>query len=141
MPQAAQEAVRREGFGDEGLRRLETVYGPDPSLAGAVLTTDYRLRREEGVEGTENATSDASNRQPFLDALATEIACFEKLLELHETAADGLAQAQAEAQNSLSASDTQRLARYETFLDRQFERLVKQFNDWRLLHSEPKHNW
>jgi len=62
--------------------------------------------------------------------VAAEIACFEKLLELHETTAVGLAEAHAGAQNALSASDTLRFTRYETFLDRQFERLVKQFNEW-----------
>jgi len=50
---AAQEAVRQEGFCDEGLRRLETVHGPDPGLAGAVLITNHRQRRETGKESGE----------------------------------------------------------------------------------------
>ena len=126
----AQEAVRQEGFGEEGLRRLETVYGPDPGLAGAVLLTNYRQRREMSIQGAADVAADASGRQDFLDMLAAEIACFEKLLELHETSAVGVAQAQAGAQNALSPADTQRFTRYEAFLDRQFERLVKQFNEW-----------
>lgn len=133
---AAQEAVRREGFAEEGLKRLETVYGPDPGLAGAVLLANYRQRHEPGLEGAEDAAPDPSGRQAFLDILAAEIACFEKLLELHEATAGDLAQAQAEAQNALLPADTQRFTRYETFLDRQFERLVKQFNEWRSLHSQ-----
>lgn len=132
---AAQDAVRREGFGDEGLRRLETVYGPDPGLAGAILLANYRQRREDGKEEAEEAAPDASSRQVFLEMLAAEIACFEKLLELHETTAASLAEAHAGAQNALSQSDTQRFTRYETFLDRQFERLVKQFNEWRDVQS------
>lgn len=132
---AAQEAVRGEGFGDEGLRQLETVYGPDPGLAGAILLANYQQFRETGQEAVEHTAPDTSSRQVFLDMLAAEIACFEKLLELHETSAGNLAQAQAEAQNALSESDTQRFTRYEAFLDRQFERLVKQFNEWHRVHS------
>lgn len=133
---AAQEAVRREGFGDEGLRRFEAVYGPDPGLAGAILLANYRQFREAGQEAVEDASPDTSSRQVFLDMLAAEIACFEKLLELHETGTVDVAQAQAEGQNALSESDTRRFTRYEAFLDRQFERLVKQFNEWRSLHHK-----
>lgn len=132
---AAQEAVRQEGFGDEGLRRLETVYGPDPGLAGAVMLGNYRQRREAGKEGAEDAAPDTGSRQAYLDMLAAEIACFEKLLELHETTAVSMAQAQAGAQNALSPSDVQRFTRYEAFLDRQFERLLRQFNEWHETHS------
>ena len=131
---AAQEALQREGFGDEGLRRLETVYGPEPGLAGALLLANYRKRRGTGQVGARDAAPDASGRQVFMDMLAAEIACFEKLLELHESTAVSLAQAQAGAQNALSQSDTQRFTRYETFLDRQFERLMKQFSEWRDFH-------
>jgi len=128
---AAQEAVRREGFGDEGLKGLETVYGPDPGLAGAVLFSNYRQRRENGNDGAQDAASDPSSQQAFLDMLAAEMACFEKLLELHERTAAQVAKANAGAQNALSPSDTQRFTRHESFLDRQFERLVKQFNESR----------
>ncbi len=134
---ATQEALGREGFGDEGLRRLETVYGPDPGLAGAVLLSNYRQRRDDAdKKRAKDAAPDTSSRQIFLDMLAAEIACFQKLLELHETTAVSLAQANAGAQNALSDSDTQRFTRYETFLDRQFERLVKQFNEWRRVKSQ-----
>ena len=131
---ATREAVRQEGFGDEGLRRLETVYGPDPGLAGAALLSNYRQRWENGNQGAQDAASDTSSQQAFLDMLAAEIGCFEKLLELHERIAAEVAEANAGAQNALSPSDTQRFTRYETFLDRQFERLVKQFNEWRREH-------
>lgn len=132
---AAEEAVRQDGFGNEGLTRLEAVYGPDPGLAGAILFANYRQFREAGKEAVEDAPPDTSSRQVFLDMLAAEIACFEKLLELNETIAATLAEAQAGAQNALSESDTQRFTRYETFLDRQFERLVKLFNEWRIRHE------
>jgi hypothetical protein len=133
---AAQEAVEREGFGEEGMRRLEAVYGPDPGLAGAVLLTNYQQGQEGVRGGTNEAAPEPSARQAFLDCVAAEIACFEKLLELHETTAVSLAAAEAGAQSALSHTDTQRIARYETFLDRQFERLVKQFNEWRDAHSD-----
>jgi hypothetical protein len=128
---AAQESVRQDGFSEEGLKRLETVYGPDPGLAGAILLSSYRQRRENGNQGAQDAASDTSSQQAFLDMLAAEIACFEKLLELHERTAAEVAEANAGAQSALSPSDTQRFTRYETFLDRQFERLVKQFNEHR----------
>lgn len=137
---ATQEAVRQEGFGEEGLKRLETVYGPDPGLAGAVLLSNYRQRREVGVDRPEDAEADTASRQGFLDMLAAEIACFEKIRELRETAAASLAETHAFAQHALSPGDTQRFTRYEAFLDRQFERLVKQLNEWREKHarSEPQ---
>ncbi len=133
---AAQEAVAHEGFGEEGLRRLETVYGQDPGLAGAILLANYRQRQETATGRMRDAASDtsrASSRQSFLDALAAEIACFEKL---HETTAVTLDAASAGAQNALSNADTQRFTRYETFLDRQFDRLVKQFIEWREAKSD-----
>ncbi len=133
---AAQEAVAREGFGEEGIKRLEAVYGPDPGLAGAVLLTGYRQGQETAAGGTDEAAQEASGRQAFLASVGAEIACFEKLLELHETTAVSLAAAEAGAQNALSGNDTQRFTRYEAFLDRQFERLVKQFNEWRGAHSD-----
>lgn len=129
---AAQEAVGRERFGEEGLRRLEAVYGPDPGLAGAVLLTNYRQLQETGGE----VGPDAPGRQAFMDSLTAEIACFERLLELHETTAVSLAAANAGAQSALSPADTERFTRSETFLDRQFDRLVKQFSEWRDAHRE-----
>jgi hypothetical protein len=133
---AAQEAVAQEGFGEEGLRRLEMVYGQDPGLAGAILLANYRQRQEAAAGRVQQAAPDASSRQSFLDALAAEIACFEKLQELNETTAVGLAAASAGAQNALSNADAQRFTRYEAFLDRQFDRLVKQFNKWREAHLD-----
>ncbi|HXJ95151.1 MAG TPA: hypothetical protein VMT20_20105 [Terriglobia bacterium] len=47
-----------------------------------------------------------------------------------------LAAASAGAQNALSQAHTQRFTRHEAFLDRQFDRLVKEFNDWREAHSD-----
>jgi hypothetical protein len=133
---AAQEAVGREAFGEEGMKRLEAVYGQDPGLAGAILLTNYRQRQETATGRVPDAAPDVSSRQAFLEALAAEIACFEKLQELHETTAVTLAVAGAGAQNALSAPDAQRFTRYETFLDRQFERLVKQFNEWSSSHPD-----
>ena len=133
---AAQEAVAQEGFGEEGLRRLETVYGQDPGLAGAILLANYRQRQEAAAGRVQDAAPDASSRQSFLDALAAEIACFGRLQELHETTAVSLAAASAGARNALSNADAQRFTRYEAFLDRQFDRLVKQFNEWREAHSD-----
>jgi hypothetical protein len=133
---AAQEAVGREGFGEEGLKQLEAVYGPDPGLAGAVLLAGYHQCREEASGRTKEAAPDASGRHAFMESLMAEVACFEKLLELHEAAAESLAVVSAGAQHALSGSDSQRFTRYEAFLDRQFERLVKQFTEWRASHSD-----
>ena len=129
---AARGAVEREGFGEEGRKRLEAVYGPDPGLAGAVLLTKYHERENEGAAGqAEPAAEDAGARQAFLEMLEAEIACFERLLELEQETGDAWAQARWESQDLPSDSDTRRITRYEAFLDHQFDRLVKQFRDAR----------
>lgn len=133
---AAEEALAREGFGDEGLKRLEAVYGPDPGLAGAVLLASYHQHQQLAARKAKNAAQSTSARQTFLELLTAEIACFEKLLELHETAARAMAATSALAQSALSTADSQRITRYEAFLDRQFERLVKQFNEWHDSHPQ-----
>ena len=153
---AAQEAVEREGFTETGLRYLEGVYGPDPGLAGAAVLARCRQHLENSaaaidVSAIDNVNPDAAtagldtgqqalrpaeaqpdtSRRDFLELLAAEIACFEKLLEIHEKGSEDLARAQWDAQNSLSDADARRILRHETFLDRQFERLLKQFHQHR----------
>jgi len=128
---AAREAVEREGFGgEEAGKRLETVYGPNPGLAGTALLGAYHQNRQERAAG-EAASEEPGARAAFLESLAAEIACFEKLLELHEKADEELAQTRREAQSALSEADSRRLTRYEAFLDRQFDRLLKQLNERR----------
>lgn len=128
----AQGAVEREGFGEEGLARLEAVYGPEPGLAGAVVLTSYEERRKEAVPGEAGPRAEEGGaKQAFLELLASEIACFEKLLELEEKADDEPARARWESQDLLSEADSRRLTRYEAFLDCQFDRLVKRFREWR----------
>jgi hypothetical protein len=151
---AAYATVEREGFGAGGLAQLETVYGRDPGLAGAVLLATYRQHCGEGSAAEQSAIptqaepcteeaagppcgpapqgalavmpEEAAARQNFLESLQTEILCFEKLLEVHEKANDELAQAHWQAQGILSDADSKRVTRYEASLDRQYERLMNQ---------------
>jgi len=127
---AAKGAVEREGFGEEGRKRLEAVYGPDPGLAGAVLLTKYHEQENAVATGqAEPAAEDAGAGQAFREMLEAEIACFERLLELEQETGDELAQARWQSQNLPSDSDTRRITRYEASLDQQFDRLVKQLKD------------
>jgi len=124
------EVVEREGFGAEGRKCLEAVYGPDPGLAGALLLIKYHEQQNAGApDACGPASEDAAGRQVFLRILEAEIVCFERLLELEEKARDELAQARLEAQNLPSEADARRITRYEAFLDQQFDRLVKRFKD------------
>ncbi|HEV2175818.1 MAG TPA: hypothetical protein VGW33_01225 [Terriglobia bacterium] len=141
---AAQELVEREGFGEEGLKRLETVYGRDPGLAGAALMSDYHRHQAGACSGDvlvaadvgstgdpEPSPQQAASRPAFMAALETEIACFEKLLDLEENLAERLAAAEWQAQGALSDVDSRRITRHEAFLDRQFEALVREYREWR----------
>jgi len=127
---AAGEAVEREGFGEEGLRQLEAVYGPNPGLAGAVLLAGYNQRRQEVAAGMAEP-EEAEARRSFLASLGAEVACFEKLLEMQERTDEELARARWQAQGALSGSAAKRIVGYEAFLERQFDRLMKQLNERR----------
>jgi hypothetical protein len=128
---AVRQAVEKEGFGEQGWKRLEAVYGPNPGLAGAALLANYRecQKAASEPEASRPAGEDRNNqKQTFLTRLDADISCFEQLHELHQVSSDRLAEAQVDALSVLPRQELGRILEYETFLDRQFERLLKQYS-------------
>jgi hypothetical protein len=131
---AARQMVESEGFGEAALNRLEAVYGQDPGLAGAVLLASYREcqrapdlstpRREPPEEGHPSLAG-------FLALLDSEISSFEMLQEIYRASRAQLAAALRETLSTLPSEDLSRILRYEEFLDRQYERLARQFHEHR----------
>jgi hypothetical protein len=125
----ARRAVETEGFGDAGLKRLEAVYGPDPGLAGAALLTGYYENQKLPLTtGSPSPGEEFRTRQTeFLALLDVEIGSFEKLQDLHRASGDELTAALRETFTILSGDDLNGIMRYEALLDRQYDRLLKQF--------------
>ncbi len=122
---AARQTVESEGFSEAGLKRLEAVYGPHPGLAGAAVLSCYRECQKTLPDGSQQEES-PQYRTEFLALLDGEIGNFEELQDLHQASRDELAAALRETLSILPNSDLSRILRYETFLDRQYERLLKQ---------------
>ncbi|HTV53358.1 MAG TPA: hypothetical protein VMI06_00410 [Terriglobia bacterium] len=125
---AARRSVEAEGFGEGGLKRLEAVYGPDPGLAGAALLTSYHESQKAApATGSLSSAEDfQARRAEFLALLDVEISSFEKLQDLHRASGDELGAALRETMTILPSEDLDRITRYETVLDRQYDRLVRQ---------------
>jgi hypothetical protein len=135
--QAARQAVQMEGFGEQAWKRIKAVYGPDPGLAGAALLASFR---ECQKAGSAACSEDERQKQQaaFLTLLDAEIGCFQKLQELHQACGDQLAAAMAESMSVLPSDDLKRILRYETFLDRQFDRLLKQYRECKTLSKSKR---
>jgi hypothetical protein len=131
------QVVESEGFTEAGLRRLDAVYGPHPGLAGAAVLSCYR-ECQKTVPGSSSSPQEESPRYrtEFLALLDGEIGDFEKLQDLHQVSRNELTAALRETLNILPNGDLSRILRYESFLDRQYERLVKQYEQWQADEGE-----
>jgi hypothetical protein len=125
---AARRTVEIEGFGEAGLKRLEAVYGPDPGLAGAALLASYHESQKPApaTGSPPPAEESGTRRTEFLALLDAEISSFEKLQDLHRASGEELTAALRETATLLPSEDLNRIMRYETVLDRQYDSLLKQ---------------
>jgi hypothetical protein len=124
----ARQLIGSEGFGEAGLKRLEAVFGPNPGLAGAALLARYRqCQRTNSPTDAPSAPPDPqADRSAFLALLDAEITSFRKLRRLNQISSDQLAAAVQGTLQMLPSDDLNRILRYESFLDRQYERLLEQ---------------
>ena len=130
--QTARRVLETEGFCEAGLKRLEAVYGPDPGLAGAALLASYRGCQKGAPDAFSPAHPEArANQTDFLALLDCEISAFQTLQELDEISQTELVAAERETLIMLPGKHQTRILRYEGFLDRQYERLLEQFEDYR----------
>jgi hypothetical protein len=132
---AARRRAESEGFGESVLSRLEAVYGPGAGLAGAVSVASYNERQKGSPDSSTPLPQRAEEGRPslasFLGVLDSEISAFEMLQEIHRASRTQLAAARRETLATLPSEDLSRILRYEGFLDRQYERLAKQFQEHR----------
>jgi hypothetical protein len=128
--QGVRQAVETEGFGEQGWKRLEAVYGPNPGMRGAALLASFReCEKTASGSGSPLPSDEAGNqKQAFLAQLDEEIGCFE-ILQEHQTSADCVVEARAHSLTILPAGDSDRILRYEKFLDQQFDRLLMRYSE------------
>jgi len=134
------DSIESEGFKEDKLIYLTVVYGHECVNPGRNLTDLFKRgcqEVQEAKDGTGTAAGEAQEtRRVFLDALEKEMGSLEKRAEL-------LYARQLEAIDPLrdsrllpSQEDLDKIVRYETSLERQFERKVQQLVAWRRVKGE-----
>jgi len=127
-------SVEREGFTPQGFELLTTVYGSSPGVTGVGLISQYkaqleRLKCEAQTEGEEERSA---ARESFQESLSREIEAFAVRARALQLAKDmPLPQAVKDSQLIPAEEDMERILRYETALERQFERKLQQLVAWR----------
>jgi hypothetical protein len=124
--ESARQAIETGGFGEDGRKPIEAVYGPDASLAGASLLAAYEECHKTASQDLASEEQRQRQHTAFLQLLDKEIGSFQILQEVHRRSRDDLTAARAGSLALLPNSELNRLVRYETFLDRQFEQLIRQ---------------
>ena len=128
----ARRMAENEGFCNAGLKRLEAVYGPEPSLRAARLLASYREYQKRTPESSSPARPDeGASQSDFMVLLDAEISSFQTLLELHQASHQELAAATHATLVVLPADQQKGILPYEEFLDRQYERLLKRLEQHR----------
>jgi hypothetical protein len=132
--QSLRVGVEREGFTPQGLEVLTTVYGSSPGVTGAGLILRYKaqLERPKCEAQTEGEEERSAARESFQDSLSREIEAFAVRARALQLAKDmPLPQAVKDSQLIPAEEDMERILRYETALERQFERKLQQLVAWR----------
>lgn len=132
--QSLRVGVEREGFTPQGLEVLTTVYGSSPGVTGAGLILRYKaqLERPKCEAQTEGEEERGAARESFQESLSREIEAFAVRARALELAKNmPLPQAVKDSQLIPAEEDMERILRYETALERQFERKLQQLVAWR----------
>jgi hypothetical protein len=132
--------VEREGFTPQGLEVLQTVYGSSPGVAGVGLISQYKAQLEslESEAQTEGEEERNAARQSYQESLDREIEAFAvhaRALQLVKNMP--LPQAVKDSQLIPAEEEMEKILRYETALERQFERKLQQLIAWRRAKGEP----
>lgn len=138
--QSLVESVEREGFTPQGLEVLKTVYGSSPGVTGAGLVSQYKAQLESlKCEGqTEGEEERKAARERIQKSLNREIEAFVLHARAFQLAKNmPLPQSVKDSQLIPAEADMERILRYETALERQFERKLQQLVAWRRAKEEP----
>lgn len=130
--------VKTEGFRKEGLQILEMIYGSSGGVEGFFLKAHFKayLELQEKQEQIEDEEAQRMRRMMFLARLDSEISSFEKLCQLALERNVNPTDSMKDAQLLPSQEDLEKIMRYETHLERQFERKLQQLVSWRRLDRE-----
>jgi hypothetical protein len=129
-------AAESEGVQGESLRLLQNV-----SQSEAVATTPHNGANSEHVriENAENRfPHEEQQRKNFVTWLDTEIASFEELDQLDRAAEAELSGYAFEAQLLLPDKELEKIRRYQTLVERQFDSAFKRLMEWRKLQEDLK---
>ena len=135
------ENVEKEGFCPEGLKMLETVYGPSPGVTGLALIFEYKTHLESRGDDSQPQSHEERKaaREGFLKNLQDEIEAFLAHAKAMKLAQDiPLPESIKHAELIPAEQDMERILRYETALERQFERKLQQLVAWRRERKERK---
>ncbi len=125
--------VETSGFQDAGLKFLQSAQVPNSGMTEALVAANYERCQSQQAQ---DASTEETKRKFFLQWLEAEIASFEKLEEVHHAAEPELAQAMMDAQLLLPDKDLEKIIRYQTALERLFERKLHQYTAWRKAGQE-----
>lgn len=146
------------GFDEVGLQRLKMLYGTDPSVAGRTLLSRYEsCLKQEAADGAQRK----ADEELFCENLDREVnyyvrlcyiifdACAKEREQVTATfhggtkrmrgPSDGHPQAALQrGEDEVMPGDVlDRIMRYESHLERQFERKLQQLVAWRRAKGEP----
>ena len=129
------ESVKTRGPKGKNVGFLCVVYGGrSPGLAGATLMAALEKCLDQSKK--EDADQENGNREELLRQLDTEIASFEKLAKHHKGNEEEEAGPRVDTYLLPTAEDSDRILRYETTLERHFERKLQQLVSWRRAKAE-----
>ncbi len=131
---SAQQEVKKGIFSEDTLESLRVIFGNDPSMKPRFLLSEY----EECCSHPEGGKSKdlRETRAVVLGEIEARIANFEEILHLIEEREFQVEPSVEEARLLLGAENVDRIVRYESHLERLFERKLQQLVAWRRVKAE-----
>jgi hypothetical protein len=134
------DSIESQGFDEGKLIYLSIVYGDECGGQGGNLIDLFKRgcqEVQEAKDGTGTAAGEAQEtRRVFLDALEKEMGSLEKRAELLYAREVETIDPLRDSRLLPSREDLDTIVRYETSLERQFERKLQQLVAWRRAKGE-----
>ena len=125
-------AAASESFQGESLKLLESVSESKAPATTALVTASSDHAR---IEPAENRSLPEARSKNFLTWLDREIAAFQELDKLDQAAEAELSGYAFDARLLLPDKELEKIRRYQTHLERQFDSAFKRLVEWRKLHA------
>jgi hypothetical protein len=132
--------VEKEGFSPQGFELLQTVYGDSsPGVTGSGLLSQYKAEldaQKPGADSRDDYEKGAA-RARFLEALGRDIRAFSSQLEAILLArTTPLPEPLLDSLLLLPQDELDKIMRYETHLERQFQGLLQRLMSWRKVYVD-----